>query len=114
MKHLETKGDEEADALSLASSVRVRYSHHVFYLPDGNAVLGKIADPASTAMLPPNPQMDYEMQKSPSTGIEAVSSISLGTIITATSHHFIWGLVGTHSGRPEDSLAKISFNIGIF
>ena len=54
--------------------------HSIIYLPSGHAVLMKIADPSMTVVLPENPSRDYEIQKSRMTGIEAVSSISLGTV----------------------------------
>lgn len=54
--------------------------HSIVYLPGGHAVLMKVADPSVTVVLPQNPSQDYEIQKSRATGIEAVSSISLGTV----------------------------------
>ena len=80
-----TPAPKSPSQMSMRSMVsEVQYNHHVIYLPDGQGVLVETANPSNTVLLPANSAKDFEIQKSPVTGIEAVCSIGLGTVMTAT------------------------------
>lgn len=82
MPNQQTAAPPSPSAISLKSDKSTCFEHGVIYLPTGQPVLAKHSDPNKTALLPQ--AADYEISKSAATGVETVSSLSLGTMVTAS------------------------------